>query len=849
MLPFHHNSYSFVVKAVCYFLCVAIHAPIQSIVVGSDSAPYRSSFVTFPETDSDNEIRGFVSLDEGFSLQSNQTTCLFNGFESIKTQIILNQGNVTLQNNLMLDNVSTITSIGSLQSSDGTVKSFMLADNTKTFGADSTVTVTFENIEFVMKRNLTLGSSIAFIGDCRITGNGYTMTLSDGVNFLVESDSVLTIQDLILNGVQDQNIRCLHDESSIHINNVNWIFRDDFMFDKGSLLFSGDVFFSGNAQFTYETAYTSTIQSDSRWGVVSDLFLIIGKHPIAGTQPLYFEDSSSIVWFDKSSFQITNQGMQLTRGKAIFNNNVAFEYLSTDTTNGVMIGDGTVDNDFIIEFNAAAVLNFDQGHFVYNNTIVDGVRSKAKTSRVNRTPNSHIYNLQSQVLSNFTFNYSSILVPPIDVLAGKTVSFSNIDVVFPDFAFTINAQQYSSVAELLLGNNSVALQKGIFPLALLILNSGNSIQGNGTIGGPIQFLSSASSLVWANLGPLSSQITFNGAELSLKADLSMNAGASLVGPGSIDLQNYRVKYPLVSHTQSSSLVFNGDGEIDLRANFIIDGDILCNGECLINGQNHVLSMGAGSLIVGSQSKLILQDIIIDGIKDENIRCQDDTGIIEFDNARCTLSSYYTFSSGAMRLKNKNYFGGDEVLAYETVQTSTILSQSSLQLEGTLTFSYAPRSFDKSLIFFSDKSSELKFNEATLLTTSSGIDFYGGTIRIRGTSTFAVQDSTNIIQEQNISFGNGETDITVLIDPGVELYVSQGVLAYKNISIPSFRLLNNESALHIGTGAVLALFEDLTITTGFIIFDDLARLYSGDGIKEINGSINPQGNLIRRNFAL
>lgn len=826
---------------------VLLANPLKALVVGSNTTSYRNSFFTFPASDSDNEIRGFVSMDEGFALEDSSTMCLFNGFERVKSKIYLNEGRMDLNTNLFLENVSTFTNLGSFYSYDGGLKSLVLAENTQTLGLDTISTVTFENIELILRGNCTLDCPMLFSQKNRIIGNGAVLTLGQNGAIVVAEDGDLTMQNLLVTNVASNNIRCLNDDARIRLINTNWDLSDTATFSAGSLLFTKKCSFKGNAVFSYESAYTSTIEKLSEWKLADDLYLMIGKHPVSQAQPLAFEDSTSIIRFDKSSFQITNQGMQMTKGKAVFNNNVAFEFLSTDTTNGVIIGDGTAANDFILEFNAAAVLNFDAGHFVYNNTITDGTRSKSKTAKVVRTPSSNIYNLQNQTLSNFTFKYTSLSVPPIQVLAGKTVSYSDVAIELPDFEFHITGQQYSSTAELLAGNHQVTLSKGTFPLGVLVSGTGNKIIGNGTLGGPVIFLSPSAELAWENLGVLDSSITFNGATLSLDSDLVLKESASLVGPGTIELQGKSLVYPISNSIQSSNLTINGPGDIVLKSNYALQGALTLNNNCGLKGEGNILNFDGGSLTVGQNSHIVLQNIVLNSIGSTDFSCTDSSGSITFDETKMIFAENFQFSDGALRFKNKNRLMGDKIFAYQSNLTSTILADAILQFDSGFTFSYDPQNLSAELIEMIDDTSTLVLNGATLLATSSGLELTSGTLRVKRTSYVASDSEINLVTKRGISLGNEVDDLNVVIAPEASLTLMQGVLEYRNLNSDSLIFLNNLSAITIQSGAALQLFENIDVRPGFIIFENVARLYSANGIAKIIGSINPRGTLVRRNF--
>lgn len=840
------NKVSLLALFLLTFLVIPV---IYPIVIGSNSAVSRNVFFTFPASDNDNQMLGFCYMDGGVALQDYTTTCTFNSFFPIRQQIFLNNGYLALATNLTLDNVPTFTSLGNIMSADTTVHSLRLAANTATFGYYQQNPVTFTNIELDLQSNVYCDATIYFDKTCRIVGNGNILTLSENANFVVESGSQLELQNIIITGIGNNNISFVDDTASLILTSMSWIQTDSFTFSTGSILFQDEVDFYGFYPFAYASAYTSTIATNAIWQLTDDIFMSIGANVVSGAQPLYFEDSTSTIKFDKCNFEIVGSGLMLTRGQAEFTNVVSFDFISTNTANGVSIGDGVNPiNDFLIKFDAAAVLNFNSGYFTYNDTIPNGVTSKSNTATLILTPSANIYCATSQILSNFTFEYTSLLVPPIVVQPGQTLTFDNVTIVFPDFAFVATAQQYSSVSDLLVGNSTISLVNGTLPLALLVLNTGNILAGNGTVGGPIIYLSPTAQLAWSNLGLLNSYIDFNGGSLFLTSDLIMKEMASLIGPGTINLQNKSVQFPIVVTTQTTDLVFTGNGNIVLNVDMTLNATFTFNNSCVIKGNGHTLDITNGNLVVNSDSQLTLQNIVINGLSGTNVSCVDDTGVIILDTTKIIQSDYATFTDGALQWINTNRLQGGNIFAYESSMTSTIFGNTKLHLEPGTTFSFDPpvANGSNTLLQFIDDSSYLVLNGASLITTTSGITLTIGTLDVKRTSYVESSATINLATQRGVSLGDGINDMNVLIGPEAQLYLTQGVLEYRNLSVYSLVMMSNLSAIRIAGGTILQLFSNLNTTIGFVVFDDQAALFATGG-SQIIGSINPQGNLIRGYF--
>jgi hypothetical protein len=295
-----------------------------------------------------------------------------------------------------------------------------------------------------------------------------------------------------------------------------------------------------------------------------------------------------------------------------------------------------------------------------------------------------------------------------------------------------------------------------------------------------------------------------------------------------------------------------DIDLILNRDVILYGSIRFEGECSIISASKGFDLSAtGKVIVGSQASLLLKDINIVGFGHENISCVDDTGVITFNKTKITQSWHSSFSYGALRWENSNKIQGGYNFFYQSAMTSTIAQDSKLHLEPGVIFTFDPPLSDgcNKLIQFIDESSQLVLNGASLISTTSGIELTKGTLQVKRSSIIASDSDASFYTKHGVAFGNGMYDMNVVIAPEAQLYLTQGVLEYRNYSSYSLIMLNTLSAIRIGAMASLQLFEDLDVGGGFVIFDNLAKLYCGDGVKQIIGSINPQGTLIRRHFAL
>jgi len=311
-------------------------------------------------------------------------------------------------------------------------------------------------------------------------------------------------------------------------------------------------------------------------------------------------------------------------------------------------------------------------------------------------------------------------------------------------------------------------------------------------------------------------------------------------------------YLVVFKFASAPLVFK-DIKIFFDSDVIIGGDVIFEGSCILDcGRNNLEFSDEGSITVASGSSLFLSDAIIRGVSGNKIACVDDDCVIKLKDVAWILDGNYTFSTGALIFDNDILMTGDYIFAYQSTQTSTILSKSTLELDVGFTFNYnAANSESKNLIELEDKTSVLLLNGGTLHTSCQGMQLKKGRLRVLRDSFISSEkkiivdegDKHQMFIDEGITFGNNaiEDDFLCDIYAGATLYVTQGSLNYKNVSDFSWNMASLNSFLHMHSETVLNLYQSLKLGAGAIIFDNRTTLGKALG-KDIIGSIKPYGKL-------
>lgn len=279
--------------------------------------------------------------------------------------------------------------------------------------------------------------------------------------------------------------------------------------------------------------------------------------------------------------------------------------------------------------------------------------------------------------------------------------------------------------------------------------------------------------------------------------------------------------------------------------------VIFEGNCLVNGGGNIFNFDEnGYIVVAEDSELLIEDASIRGIQANDIVCQNNNSVLALRDIIWQQDSLYTFSVGALKLKNDILMCGDSTFVYASSQTSTLFSKSELELDIGFTFSYDPGVQSQILFELEDETSKLTLNGATLHTTVTGMQLTKGHLRVLRDSFIAselqeVEDEIRYmtIINRGITFGDSSSDLDLhcTIFSGATLFLTDGSLNYKNVLSSSLNFNNLTSSLRVGSGTRLKLYESMDLGRGSLIFEDRAVLAKASGVNVI-GSILPLGKL-------
>jgi hypothetical protein len=792
----------------------------------------------------DNKVRGNGGLTQPIML-TDPTASLLLGLQGfVNNTISLNGGSITLETDLQLLANGQIDGPGI----------FNLGDNVLRISggmSDATTPIYFDGTNGILKlgSNITLSSIWTFSGSITIDGGGHTLELVEGSSIVIDSNSNVRFKNMRILGVQGNNISCLDDSGHFELDDVDLIQDNAYTFSTGSFNIRNKVTLLGNSTFAYASKLTSTISANAELHITDGMTLQLGKHPETLNNPLVFEDETSVLHLDNCAFNITAPGYQITNGVVFLDRNISIDMNSTSTLNGLTLGNGDPAHDATIYFSPSSVVNFNSGHLVYNNGAPDGFVSASKTARISRHEAAFVHIARNILFKNITSALASTLVSMITVSPGQTLSYDGITIVFPGAEFDIKGTQPSGVSFQLTNGDEISMLRGDFPLAVRIGGPNNIIRGNGTLLSPVIFLTPTGELTWEALGGISSYVMLSGGTLALTSDLFLAAGAVIHGPGSVNLNNRRLRLTPQSSTWDSAIYWQGSGGVvDLKAPVTLSGVWTFSGDCTLDGRgNRLILAPGGKIAVAADATLTLKDITLENVQGTNIQCLGDDSVLVLNNVIWKQTDNALFTTGSFIVSEKlKMLGSGTNFAYQSSQVSVINSESALKLDIGFTFSYDPNINAKNLLEFADFSSKLVLNGATFHATGTGVQFVGGEIDIRRNASM----SSEIVgaYDEGITLGDGtsDNDCTCVITNGAQLYVTQGSLNYKNMVDTSWDMLGNQAKLRMASGTTLRVFENLNMDDGVLVLEDGTTLAVAIGMNII-GPVHPLGDVTAFEF--
>jgi hypothetical protein len=337
----------------------------HAVTIGSDSTPQR--FFTQQALNTSDRIAGFASIEAGFRLTSSAVTATFDSNFPVTGQLLLNCGTLILNRDLILNNVSTIGSLGNITGNnhvfDLSPSNSLVPTTTVNCGCN-----TFSNTKLVLSGDLTLDHAcLTFSGSSLINGQGHTLTLNPTATIFVAANSNLLIQDIQIVGVGGQRIQALDHTSTFSFEDTALVLNGNYTFAKGRFDVLRDLRLTGSGfSFVYTTSQVSTVTTNGN--LIIDEGVTFSYAPIiTSSTRLRLADSSSQLTLNSGTLYTSTVGLQLTKGMFMVEGKSFLSNRATLDAQALVFGDGTTANNLSIEILPAAHIELVQGRLFFRN--------------------------------------------------------------------------------------------------------------------------------------------------------------------------------------------------------------------------------------------------------------------------------------------------------------------------------------------------------------------------------------------------------------------------------------------------------------------------------------------------
>ncbi|MBL4588113.1 hypothetical protein JKY79_02095, partial [Candidatus Babeliales bacterium] len=775
--------------------------------IGSDSAVSIEPHYTFLASSTvDHSVKSFAWMKHGFTLEDATTSCTFEPIFSVGETADFRGGTLYLNTDLCFNEMSTLKNTGNIVSAQS--QTVDLAP-TMTYFANTSYTTILDDISLNMHYDLTLEGTVIIQNDVAIHGNNHVLDLGSGAIF-VKKDSKITLHNVSLVGIAQSNISCEAATSQIILKDSSW-YQDDntFTFTQGSIVFKNAVSLVGSAIFNYASSMTSTVSKNSVLRLSDGMHFQIGRASSGGSEPIYFEDPNSSLLFDNGSLHISEHGARLTRGSFLITGELEIDIAGTTSTNGLMLGDTTEDDDLRIELLPGAHAKFLNGYVGIHFVNQLNFRAQASATQITRKSD-NIFSL----FSDFTLKNLTIEAEAGSTLLfaeGTNLYYDNVTILLNKASFDVTGHRYNAFTTVLDGNNELFLSKGTLPAYTRVEGDNNYLRGLGTISGLVYLTGTDAKLYFDFDGNINQSIQLNGGSIELERNLNCAYDAVIVGAGTIYLNN-NTWYLGTSPTTWEQIltISSSSGVIQCNANLTINSSIAFSGDTVIEGRYHQLILGTeGELVIQPGSTLTLKNFNIEGLKGNKIRCIDETSTIAYENTRCILDTTYSVTVGAVQIKEKVEFTGTGTFLYQSPTSLCINNESELLIKSIGFDVRKTGSASSEPLKFENKTGTLHLKNASFASGQYGMNFFKGKLLLENDVTFYL-NSTSVDDAFVLGDLTEENDPKWIFVPGAVVTYNPG--SYLINLYDKNNLISRSNITHIlrKTGSNFYFNSDITL---------------------------------------
>ena len=760
----------------------------QAVVIGNKTAVFIiPNSPVFPASDSDNLMLGFGHFQGGFTLEDATTSCTFNSIFPVSGTVNMNGGTLYLLQDMVLSNTTQLVGLGTIIGNNHAID---FCETITYFPSDLKL---IKDVNFYFHHNIELNSTVTVQGQSLIYVRSNLITFNPGSGFVIDTNATFEIKFARLNMHNNNNLVCADDTGHLILSDVNIELDSDWIFSYGDILFQSSVGIAGPYNFAYQSLMPATVGDGATLLFDNGIKFTTGRATVGGPDPFLFYDAGSVLSLGTCTIHITASGIGLTRGTIAYNKKIIIESDSTDTACGIIVGDGiSAANDLSVYFGPGCDTILQKGVITYNNVNGNKITAASPNSLFELSVGA-IFNAATTCTfpqETFQADFDGITPPQIMLAPGAILYFNNTRLLIPGYG---DANYHGRIQDatgfvVLDTNDSIYVSSGALLLGTRVIDSGNLIEGSGSIDSFVTLDNSASSLLVGLQGLINAPISPNGGTIRLGSNTTFAATNYFISGGTLDLQAYTLSLsPATISLVPFALTVSGDGgTVILTYDLTLSATRTIVGNVTYDGNGNAINFDGGFFEIAPSSQLTLKNITLNGIGPNSIFCFDDTGTITLENVTLSLTDDFEFAHGTLIYKNAVRLIGLHTFAYTSNIPATIADNSTLLLDGGIICVEGRATVGgPDPLYFTSKQSVLSCGQCTLHITASGMGLTRG--RVEFTSS-ALLETESTDTNYGIILGNNssaEDDITLYLGPGSVTTFITGAMAYNNVNSDGF----------------------------------------------------------------
>jgi len=310
-------------------------------------------------------------------------------------------------------------------------------------------------------------------------------------------------------------------------------------------------------------------------------------------------------------------------------------------------------------------------------------------------------------------------------------------------------------------------------------DNNNEMRGFGAFSTGFTLENAGVTCTFNSLFPVSRTVTMNDGTLFLRTNLSFDNFTTFDSIGTFSGNTYQLELPAKDVTLSSNTTLTmRDLFWKLNADVTMQFDLDMLGSCTIDGDGHTLSLDfEGSITSWTDALVTFQNVKLTGLRQTNLKNNDGSGKLIFNDTALELYSDYQFTNGSFLIEDDVVVTGTNAFRYESTTGSTIDSHSQLLLDDGLSFTYATANDN---LICTDSTSLLYLRGPNFHVNAAGIELTKGRMIIDRKTIFSNDGS---LAAEGIVVGDGasiDNNMIVEFVPGAVLELTSGFFVNKNV---------------------------------------------------------------------